>query len=225
MNEKLSMFEKMMEQLIQYFSKVPYQEDFARAKAMYTKAIGIVVEEHPYFDTWISGFFEWFLIDYKMMKFGVPPVYLYQRTFAETLDPKEMEFLQDMEKSYLMLLEAQSVSGQKIKATDLYGKVNIDFQSHENTSLINRGDFLVSRILQSPKKTTSFGVMWHLSGEIASIVTKKIEQAKTPVQQEEFLYELIKRKTQSEIYSHVPLDQIFGWKTDSERRATPRPSK
>ncbi|MCC7459837.1 MAG: hypothetical protein IT286_00920 [Proteobacteria bacterium] len=219
------MFEELNEQLIQYFSKAPHQEDFTRAKNMYMKTVGIVVEEHPYFDSWISGFFEWYLIDYKMLKLGVPPVYLYQRVFSETLDPKEMEFLQDMEKSHLSLFEVQSVSGQKIKATDLYSSKNVEFHSHENTALINRGDYIVTRILHTSQKVTSFGVMWHLSGEISSIVSKKLQDMKTPVDQEMFLYELIKRKGQSEVYSHVPLDQIFGWKTGAEMKVQPRKQK
>jgi hypothetical protein len=219
------MFEELIEQLIQYFSKPPYQEDFTRAKSMYMKSVGTMVEEHSYFDTWISGFFEWYLIDYKMTKLGVPPVFLYQRIFAETLDPKEMEFLSEMEKCYLTLFEVQSVSGQKIKAIDLYAKKNIEFQSHENTALIHRGDFLVTRILRSTQKTSSFGVMWHLSGEIASIVSKRLQTLKTPEDEEAFLYELIKRKAQSEVYSHVPLDQIFGWKTGAEMRVQPRTQK
>jgi len=218
-------FEELIEQLVQYFSKPPHQEDFARAKSMYTKTLGTVVEEHAYFDTWISGFFEWYLIDYKMIKLGVPPVYLYQRVFSETLDPKELEFLQEMEKSYLTLLEVHSVSGQKIKARNLYEDKSEEFVSHENTALIQKGDYLVTRIMRSPKKTSSFGVIWHLSGEIAPIVTKKIGQIKTPHEQEMFLYELIKRKTQSEVYSHVPLDQIFGWKTGAEIKVPPRTLK
>ncbi len=219
------MFDELIEQLVQYFSKAPYQEDFARAKSMYSKTIGTVVEEHACFDTWISGFFEWYLIDYKMVKIGIPPVYLYQRVFADTLDPKEMEFLHDMEKSYLHLLKIQSVSGQKIKALNLYDKTSVEFVSHENTALVQRGDYLVTRIMYSKQKTTSFGVMWHLSGEISPIVSKKLDQIKTPLDQENFLYELIKRKTQSEVYSHVPLDQIFGWKTNAEVRVSPRSQK
>lgn len=211
-----------MEQLIQYFSKAPYQDDFARAKTMYSKTLGTVVEEHAYFDTWISGFFEWYLIDYKMVKLGVPPVYLYQRIFSETLSAKELEFLQDMEKAYLTLMEVQSVSGQRVKAMDLYQKENVNFQSHENTALIHKGDFLVTRLISMRSKISSFGVMWHLSGEIASIVSKKMQQIKTSEDQEAFLYELIKRKTQSEVYSHVPLDQIFAWKTGAEMRVSPR---
>ena len=219
------MFEELIEQLIQYFSKSPHQEDFARAKNMYLKTVGTVVEEHPYFDSWISGFFEWYLIDYKMVKLGVPPVYLYQRVFAETLDPREMEFLQEMEKSSLSLFEVQSVSGQKIKATDLYADKSVEFKSHENTALINRGDFLVTRILRSPHKVSSFGVIWHLSREISSIVSKRLQTMKSPLDQEMFLYELIKRKAQSEVYSHVPLDQIFGWKTGAEIKVQPRKQK
>jgi hypothetical protein len=219
------MYEGLIEQLVKYFSKAPYEEDFARAKSMYTKTLGVVVEEHSYFDSWISGFFEWYLIDYKMVKIGVPPVYLYQRLFAETLDPKEIDFLKKMEKSYLTLLEVQSVSGQKIKATNLYEKSSVEFISHENTTLVQRRDYLITRIMYSKEKTSSFGVIWHLSGEISPIVTKKMEQIKTPLDQEFFLYELIKRKTQSEVYSHVPLDQIFGWKTGLEMRVLPRTQK
>ncbi|MEZ4846290.1 MAG: hypothetical protein R2877_04905 [Bdellovibrionota bacterium] len=196
-----------------------------RAKKYVPKTVGTVVEEHPYFDSWISGFFEWYLIDYKMVKLGIPPVYLYQRVFADTLDPREMEFLQEMEKSALSLFEVQSVSGQKIKATDLYADKSIEFRSHENTALINRGDFVVTRILRSAQKVSSFGVIWHLSGEISSIVNKRLQTMKTPLDQEMFLYELIKRKAQSEVYSHVPLDQIFGWKTGAEIKVQPRKQK
>lgn len=219
------MHEELIETLIQYFSKSPYKEDFARAKEMYTKVIGIVVEEHPYFDNWISGFFEWFLIDYKMEKMGVPPIYLYQRVFADGLDPKAVDYLHSMEQCDLELLEVQSVSGQKIKAVNLFDKTTFDFQSHENTALLQKGDFLVSRIMRTSNQIRSFGVMWHLSGEIAPIVTKKVGQIKTSLEQELFMYELIKRKTQSEIYSHVPLDQIFGWKTTGESKVLPRTSK
>lgn len=216
------MSEELIETLIKYFSKSPYQEDFVRAKDMFNKIIGTMVEEHPYFDTWISGFFEWYLIDYKMLKIGVPPIYLYQRVFADGLDPKAITYLHQIEQCTLELLEVQSVSGQKVKVTNLYKKTNLEFESHENTALLQKGDFLVTRIMHTATPVRSFGVIWHLSGEIASIVGKKLDQIKTEHDQEYFLYELIKRKTQSEIYSHVPLDQIFAWKTGAEIRVSPR---
>lgn len=219
------MSEELIETLIKYFSKAPYQDDFARAKEMFTKTIGTMVEEHPYFDTWISGFFEWYLIDYKMQKMGVPPIYLYQRIFADGLDPKAIEYLHQIEQSPLSLLEVNSVSGQKVKVTDLYKKTHFEFESHENTALLQKGDFLVTRILHPAKPVRSFGVIWHLSGEIGSIVGKKLDQIKTEHDQEFFIYELIKRKTQSEIYSHVPLDQIFAWKTGAEIKVMPRTTK
>jgi hypothetical protein len=219
------MHEELTEHLIQYFSKDPYIEDFARAKEMYMKAVGTVVEEHQYFDTWISGFFEWFLIDYKMQKFGVPPIFLFQRVFSEKLDPKEMEFLREMEKCSLELLEVSSVSAQKIKAYNIFLKQNVEFQTFENTSLLNKGDYIVTRINMGPQRNHSFGVMWHLSSEIASIINKRLESIKKITDQEMFLYELIKRKTQSEIYSHVPLEQIFGWKTGAEFKLPARPVK
>lgn len=208
------MFEELIEQLIQYFSVKLYQEDFARAKGMYTKTVGTVVEEHAYFDTWISGFFEWYLIDYKMTKFGVPPIFLYQRVFSEKLDKGELEFLRELEKCGLEFLEVNSVSGQKIKAYSIFSKRPIEFHSHQNTALLQKNDYMITRVLESEKRSQSFGVIWHLSSEISPIVAKKLTHIKTPADQELFLYELIKKKTQSEIYSHVPLEQIFGWKSD-----------
>lgn len=219
------MFEELIEQLVKYFSRPPHQGDFERAKAMYGKTLSVVVEEHPYFDTWISGFFEWYLIDYKMEKTGIPPVYLYQRIFADELDSKEMNFLHEMEQASLNLFEIQSVSGQKIKAQNLYEKKTQDFTSHENTTLMQKGDYIVTRLMRSPQLTKTFGVIWHLSGEIAPIVNKKLGQIQTNLDEENFLYELIKRKTQSEVYSHVPLDQIFGWKTGAEMKVPPRTIK
>lgn len=206
-----------MEELVQYFSKDPYKSDFVKAKELYVKIFGSVVEEHPYFDTWISGFFQWYLIDYKMMNLGVPPIYLYQRIFSNKLSKEELEFLAELEKSDLVFLEAQTVSGQKIKGINLFTKTPIEFYSHENTALLNKGDYVITRILMDPAKQQSFGVMWHLTSEVQPIVSKKMAQIKTAEDEEKMLFELIKKKTQSEVYSHVPLDQIFGWKTSETR--------
>lgn len=211
------MFEELMEELVQYFSKDPYKNDFNRAKEIYVKTFGSVVEEHPYFDSWISGFFQWYLIDYKMIKLGVPPIFLYQKIFTKKLSKEELEYLLELERSELVFIEIGSVSGQKIKGANPFTKKTVEFYSHENTALVVKGDYIISRIYSDGSKTQSFGVMWHFNSEIQPIFMKKMVQVKTQMDQEFLLYELIKKKTQSEVYSHVPLDQIFGWKTSETR--------
>lgn len=211
------MFEELMEELVQYFSKDPYKKDFNLAKEMYVKTFGSVVEEHPYFDTWISGFFQWYLIDYKMINLGVPPIFLYQKIFSKKLSKEELEYLSELEKSEIIFMETASISGQKIKGADQFTKKQIEFYSHENTALLTKGDYVITRIYSDGIKAQSFGVMWHFTSDIQPIFAKKMSQANTPLEQEYLLYELIKKKTQSEVYSHVPLDQIFGWKTSETR--------
>ena len=210
------MFQELMEQLVQYFSKEPYKKDFTRAKDTYVKTFGSVVEEHPYFDSWISGFFEWYLIDYKMLNLGVPPIFIYQRVFANKLESVEKGFLSELELAELQFMQVHSVAGQKIKAENMFTKAPIEFYSHENTALLSKSDYLITRIMKTQDRLQSFGVTWHFTIELSSILAKRFPKIKTALDQEYLLYELIKKKTQSEVYSHVPLDQIFGWKTESK---------
>lgn len=202
------MYQELYQEVIEYFSYQEFKTEYEKSRLEFESKIGKVFDDHPFFETWIETFIEFFTFDRFLPTYGITPVSLYYKMNKENLSDEHIEGFKKLIQNKLSVVRFDSKSGNDFYCTDLIEREPIILsgvdKSHE--LMLKKEDWLIVRSIEENGKNIVFGSIWHFPKEIQHVLRNNLKRIgkKLP-----FIHDCMAKKVFSERYKHVDLEKIY----------------
>ncbi|MEZ4704826.1 MAG: hypothetical protein R3A11_06530 [Bdellovibrionota bacterium] len=205
------MFKDEINHLSEFFGKDIYQQELNDASTEFSSKIGKVFEDEPMYENWSTTFYHWYLFDRAMTGLAIPPIYLYERLFADQLSEVQKKMHDSFMDSRLSLFQIESIS-KVVVARDLIRDLRLSISGYEVPSFLKRGELAILRVFSDGEFSGKMEEEWYFPENVTQSVIRQVEMTGN---KKTFVFELIRRKLFAEKFSHVPIEEIFSWNPTS----------
>ena len=199
-----------LDKALSLYTSGDYYKILIEAKEEYFNKTGIAFEDDHDFESKMSSFNDWFLLQFISKRFERPFIREYLETFQVTDDVALC--LLNINHS-LFEYTGKSFSGRHTLKDILHDKKVELAKDHEMPPML-KGDLAICRVVGYETNNYLLEGMTFIPKEVRPTLKKqsKIVRKKDDPQQEyEFLIELEKLKTKWQRYGHIDPDKIFSF--------------
>ena len=216
------MYRATLDRVAQLFSAAPYNGEFNVAREDYFRRTGKVFQDGPMFESRMTAFLEWFLLERWLWDSGIPPIRLYRLKYSETLEEREVAILKSLEESIHSLFRLTSRDRECFSMEDLRtGQKHAVLERLHPLVGAHRGDILDARILQIGDEKFCSDALWIHPSDANSFIEaeSKVRRGRDLDGWRSFLFDLAYMRLKRERYAHVPTNQIYDWGMFARDRA------
>lgn len=202
------MYQKLYQEVIEYFSYQDFVQEYEQARKSFEKKVGRVVSDHSFFETWIESFIEYFTFDAYLPTYGIPPISLYYKMNQERFSEEEKEHFQKLLMNKISIVQFQKEKGSVLECFDVFEKEPVQFIGGDKHHpwVLRKDDWMIVRSVPDENQNVIFGSAWHFPNEIGHILSKNIARFQNKLS---FIHDCMAKKVFSENYKHVDLEKIF----------------
>lgn len=210
------MYREMYQKIIEYYSLEEFQPEYNQARSIFEKKIGIVHMDHPFYESWIESFIEFFTFDHFLPSYGITPLSLYSKMHADVFGEDEKEAVDVLLSQKLDIVEVNWIKDHVLGCVDIYSDkgYNLIDPDHHHNKYVKKGDWMIVRVIEDQGKTVAFGSNWHFAFEIKDILQKNKANY---VSKFEFIHDCMRKKVFSESYKHIDLRKVYRGEIDMQR--------
>lgn len=210
------MYQDTYQKIIEYFSYNDFRPEYDQARVVFEKKIGTIFDDHPFFESWIEAFIEYFTFDARLPTYGIPPVVLYHRMFKDSMSETELQDIKTLMGNRLTMVSFQSRSKNgTFRCIDVFDQTPKDYMGVDinHDLMLKKDDWMILRSIEENNQTFVFGSTWHFPREINHVLKQNLRRLKHRI---DFIHDCMAKKVFSESYRHVDLEKIF--ETNFERK-------
>lgn len=209
MHEALRYF---IEKVVTFYSVEKFYDDLLQAKEIYFAKAGKATEEDPSFESRMSSFNDWYVLQYK--KEGSDRTFVEQYIDSHEVVSDLATAVSSFEHS-LYEFCGKSFTGHHVLKDIVANKKIKLAKSHSTPSLV-KGDYFLGRTATYGGEVYMFNGMCLLPRAAKSVYKKQakvVRKAADPAKKEEFLFQTEFLKTKWLSYGHVNVQKIFDYST------------
>jgi hypothetical protein len=202
------MHQDVYQEVIEYFSSQEFQQEYHDARVEFESYVGGMSADHPFYETWVEAYIEYFTLDRMMPQYGLSAIELYAQMFAEKLSAQALQALSELAKAGLGCYRFVEKSNQQLTCVHEASQqlLVIDQVDEGHQLLLKKGDWVLMRLVTSSAGVHAFGAIWHFPKEITHWL-KDRQQSFSSLWL--FYMDCFKRKVFAEKYKHVDLQKIY----------------
>lgn len=197
-----------LDKALSLYTSGDYYKILIEAKEEYFNKTGIAFEDDEDFESKMSSFNDWFLLQFISKRFERPFIREYLEAF-QVGDEIALSLL-NINHS-LFEFTGKNFSGRYVLKDILHdGKVELA-KTHQSPPML-KGDLVISRVVTYKGESHLLDGMTFIPKEVRSTLKKQsktVRKKDDPWQEYEFLIQLEKLKTKWQRYGHIEPEKIF----------------
>jgi hypothetical protein len=215
------MYKAAFDRVAQSFSGSPYTGEFNVAREDYFRRTGKVFQDDPLFETRMTSFLEWYLLDRLLWDSGIPPVRLHRLKCRDMMDEGEVGILLSLETSVHSLFLMSGLDRNRYLVEDLRSGERMQVSERHAVPGAHRGDILDARIVTIGEESFFSDALWVHPADAGEFITAEAKAKRKEGEEEwrNFLFDLAYMKLKRERFEHVPTSQIYDWNLFARDRA------
>lgn len=203
------MFNDFFTTVAQEFTSARFGREYQSARKEYEQEVGRIFEDDPLFESKITGFLEWYIIERKLFDVGMPPLHLYFVEKQKRMTESQQQGLKAWQESERSLYQIKNIKAKRFK------NLLMDGEKFEVPD-INLVGFKEKQVIDARKiiweGRTYFSEAIFAHDQDASKCIGKLLKSVTPLTHEERLTLVLKcahlhgKRT---LYPHLPVNEVY----------------
>ena len=207
------MYRETFSKVMTYFTEGSYEKEVESAKAEYFDRTGKVFESDALYESRMTAFLEWYVLDRKLDGLGVPPIRLYILLFGKKISKDELAVLKGLQDSFHGTFTVMGGKKSQVRIKDIFTGNAYNIIERRSHVALGEGEIVDARLIgidgthyfndsitAHPPEAKPF-----IQNELKR--RKKLKEANLS----EFLMDLAFMRLKRERYKHVEIGEIYKW--------------
>ena len=147
----LSVYDKILEPMIQHFTGPDYQREALAAKQEFFERAGIVDEEAVNFETRMAQFLDWYMFSRELSDVHLPPVNYFLQNNRQEIMADEFSLFENLTKTQHSLFEFIKVRDSDVTIRNLFTGKKITLQDSAIMAGFNEDEVFEVRLIPFEK--------------------------------------------------------------------------
>ncbi len=204
----------LLDKILTYFIGGSYKQDVLLAQKDFFNEM-MPVNDHVYqFDTKMSQFLDWYLLDYRLQKTGFTPLeeILETKSIQDQLqiNDKEVLILQSLCSHCHSLFELTHPTRQEgFSVKDIFNRKKLIAENHTLTFHLRKGECFEARIVSFDQSYQMLGGICVHPLEARSFILDEVKKVRGEYEQKELMKKLTKMCFKHHQFPHIPIKHVY----------------
>ena len=205
------MYKETFERVTHYFTSERYMGELKAAKDEFFQRTGTVFEDEPTYESRMTAFLEWFLLERVLWDSGAPPVRLFSEMYGETCSEREQTYLRGLQRTCHSLFEYASRLSEGCRVRDLFDGKLYEVTERRSYAGIQKADVLDARLVPVGEHFLFSDAMWIHPTDVRSFIMGEVKkrQGRDRSGFNELLFDLAYMKLKSDRFRHLPVASVY----------------